>query len=99
MGKIVKIEKGDCGLPAQLLPFGSVVVRFTFDSGDQVCTMADAFPSEEVMIKDATAAKGFIPTVLAEAIGKPGTEAMLATAVTEWTPLYVDRTPSLKLVK
>lgn len=88
--KMVRIDVVG-GVPTSM---GDKVVRFTFNDFTKSYSSLDAFPSEEVLIRDATAGKGFIATILAENRGKMGNDSIVIAAekLNNWAPLWVDTT-------
>lgn len=74
--------------------FGQEVVRFTYDDLETTYASVGAFPSKEILVRDATASAGFIPMALASARGKFKDEPQIkeVEANNNWTPLWVDNT-------
>lgn len=88
MSKIVKIDCGDCGVDTGI---GSTIARFTYDDGGLAYICAEAFPSKERMIADCNED----PVVsMIIGVGKDAEtgESNYAKFVTEWTPVWVDKT-------
>lgn len=72
----------------------SDIVRFTYNDGETTYATVDSFPSKEILVRDATAERGFIPMMLASARGQFKTEPQIVEVEQkgEWVPLWVDNT-------
>lgn len=79
--------------------FGNEIVRFSFDDGGPASyASVGAFPSKEILVRDASAPTGFIAEAIRGVRGRFTTEPEIVEVITNnnWTPLWVDN--SLKSV-
>lgn len=86
---IVKIQVGiadSAGVFADA--FSSRVARFEFSNGKDTFIMADAFPSDEIMVEDSRADGHFVNTLLLSNAGLKTEERELASTVTTWDTLW-----------
>jgi len=86
MGKIVKIETGVAAQPAA--GCGEDMARLTFADGETTFVSTDAFPSIEVMVKDATDEECFINLLLTASRDMIDEQNSGAFSVPEWTTIY-----------